>query len=51
MLTDVKGVVDKNNKLINELKLKDIRTLISNNVIYGGMIPKVNTCINAVKKV
>ena len=50
MLTDVKGVVDKNNKLINELKLKDIRTLISNNVIYGGMIPKVNTCINAVKK-
>ena len=50
MLTDVKGVVDKNNKLINELKLKDIRTLISNNIIYGGMIPKVNTCINAVKK-
>ena len=50
MLTDVKGVVDKNNKLINELKLKDIRTLIANNVIYGGMIPKVNTCINAVKK-
>ena len=50
MLTDVKGVVDKNNKLINELKLKDIRTLISNNVIYGGMIPKVKTCINAVKK-
>ena len=50
MLTDVSGVVDKNNKLINELKLKDIRTLIANNVIYGGMIPKVNTCINAVKK-
>ncbi len=50
MLTDVKGVVDKNNVLINELKLKDIRKLISNNVIYGGMIPKVNTCIEAVKK-
>ncbi len=50
MLTDVKGVVDKNNELINELKLKDIKTLISNNVIYGGMIPKVNTCIEAVKK-
>ncbi|MBF95911.1 MAG: Acetylglutamate kinase [Alphaproteobacteria bacterium MarineAlpha9_Bin4] len=50
MLTDVKGVVDKNNVLINELKLKDIKTLISNKVIYGGMIPKVNTCIEAVKK-
>ena len=50
MLTDVKGVVDKNDKLINELKLKDIKKLISNNVIYGGMIPKVNTCIEAVKK-
>ena len=50
MLTDVKGVVDKNNVLINELKLRDIRKLISDNVIYGGMIPKVNTCIGAVKK-
>ena len=50
MLTDVKGVVDKNNELINEMKLKDIKKLISSNVIYGGMIPKVNTCIEAVKK-
>ena len=50
MLTDVKGVVDKNNVLINELKLKDIRKLISSGVIYGGMIPKVNTCIQAVEK-
>ena len=50
MLTDVVGVVDKNNKLIGELKLKDIKNLISKGVIYGGMIPKVNTCIEAVKK-
>ncbi len=50
MLTDVKGVVDKNNKLINELKLKDIKNLIDNGIVYGGMIPKVNTCIEAVKK-
>ena len=50
MITDVKGVVDKNNNLINELKLKDIKKLIANNIIFGGMIPKVNTCINAVKK-
>ena len=50
MLTDVKGVIDKNKKLIPELKLKDINKLISNKVIYGGMIPKVKTCIEAVKK-
>lgn len=50
MLTDVKGVIDKNQKLITELKLKDINKLISNKVIYGGMIPKVKTCIEAVKK-
>ncbi len=50
MLTDVKGVIDKKKKLIPELKLKEVRKLISKEVIYGGMIPKVNTCIEAVKK-
>ena len=50
MLTDVKGVINKNKELISELKLKQINKLISNNVIYGGMIPKVNTCIEAVKR-
>ena len=50
MLTDVTGVVDSNNNLIGELKLKDIKNLIGKGVIYGGMIPKVNTCIEAVKK-
>ncbi len=50
MLTDVKGVVDKKNNVITELKLKDTKKLIATNVIYGGMIPKVNTCINAIKK-
>ena len=50
MLTDVKGVVDSKNSLIGELKLKEIKELISKEIIYGGMIPKVNTCIEAVKK-
>ncbi len=50
MLTDVKGVVDSKNNLIGELKLKEIKKLIANEVIYGGMIPKVNTCIDAVKR-
>ena len=50
MLTDVKGVINKNQDLMPELKLKDINKLISSKVIYGGMIPKVKTCIDAVKK-
>lgn len=50
VLTDVAGVKDKNNKLITELKLKEVKKLISANVIHGGMIPKVNTCIETVKK-
>ncbi len=50
MLTDVKGVADSNNNLIGELNLKEIKVLIAKGVIYGGMIPKVNTCMEAVKK-
>ena len=50
MLTDVQGVINKNNSLISELKLNDVKKMISNGIIYGGMIPKVNTCIDSVKK-
>ena len=50
MLTDVQGVINKNNSLISELKLNDVKKKISNGIIYGGMIPKVNTCIDSVKK-
>ncbi len=50
MLTDVKGVIGDNNQLLSELKIKEVNKLISNKIIHGGMIPKVNTCIAAVKK-
>ena len=50
MLTDVKGVIDNNNHLISELKIKEVKKLITKKIIYGGMIPKVKTCIEAVKK-
>ena len=49
MLTDVKGVIGIDNKVISELKLKEIKKLISKRIIYGGMIPKVKTCVEAVK--
>ena len=47
LLTDVPGVLDKSKKLIKELSLKDIRKLIADGTISGGMIPKVETCIQA----
>ncbi len=50
MLTDVKGVIGTNKELLSELKLKQINELIANQVIHGGMIPKVKTCIEAVKR-
>jgi acetylglutamate kinase len=48
LLTDVPGVLDKSKKLIKELSLKDIRKLIADGTISGGMIPKVETCIAAI---
>jgi acetylglutamate kinase len=50
LLTDVPGVLDKSNKLIPELSLKDARKLIADGTISGGMIPKVETCIDALER-
>jgi acetylglutamate kinase len=47
LLTDVPGVLDKSKKLIKELSLSDARRLIADGTISGGMIPKVETCIEA----
>ncbi len=50
MLTDVAGVLDKGNALITELSLAEIPGLIADGTISGGMIPKVETCIEAVRQ-
>ena len=50
LLTDVPGVLDKSKKLIPELSVNDIRKLIANGTISGGMIPKVETCITALEQ-
>jgi acetylglutamate kinase len=50
LLTDVPGVLDKQGNLIKELKIDDIRGLIADGTITGGMIPKVETCLYAVEK-
>jgi acetylglutamate kinase len=50
LLTDVPGVLDKSDKLIKELSVHDARRLIADGTISGGMIPKVETCIEALDR-
>jgi len=49
-LTDVPGVLDKNKELIDELTVSEARALIADGTISGGMIPKVETCIEAIER-
>jgi acetylglutamate kinase len=49
-LTDVPGVLDKHGRLIKELSVSDARALIADGTISGGMIPKVETCIDALAR-
>ena len=49
LLTDVEGVLDQDRKLIPKLSVAEARTLIQNGTIRGGMIPKIETAIEAVE--
>ena len=49
MLTDVPGVLDAEKKLLPELTIADVGRLCAEGVITGGMIPKVETCVAAVR--
>jgi acetylglutamate kinase len=46
IMSDVEGVLDNNNKLISEINSKSIKDLIENETITGGMIPKINNCLD-----
>ena len=48
LLTDVEGVLDNNDKLISEINTMEANALIKNEIIHGGMIPKMKTCIDAI---
>ncbi len=48
LLTDVSGVLDKNKNLMPDLTAAQVRALIADGTISGGMIPKVETCLLAV---
>lgn len=49
-LTDVPGVLDKDGKLIKQLTVAKAHELIADGTISGGMIPKVETCIQALSQ-
>ena len=46
ILSDVEGVLDKNKNLIPEINSESIKELIDNETITGGMIPKINNCLD-----
>jgi len=48
LMTDIEGVIDNNKKLISEITPELAKKMIDEEVIKGGMIPKINTCIDAV---
>ena len=48
LMTNVEGVLDKNKKLIEEIYSSEILEMIKNETITGGMIPKINTCLDAI---
>ena len=48
LMTDMEGVIDRNNKLVSEITPDVVKKMINEEVIKGGMIPKINTCIDAI---
>jgi acetylglutamate kinase len=49
LLTDVIGVLDKSKKLLTELSSEEALGLIADGTIQGGMIPKIETCLDALE--
>ena len=46
IMSDVEGVLDNDKKLISEINTNKISELIKNEIITGGMIPKINNCLD-----
>ena len=49
LMTNVEGVLNKEKKLISEISSSKILEMIKDGTITGGMIPKINTCLDSVK--
>ncbi len=50
LLTDVAGVLDRNKKLIHHLSVSQAKAMIADGTITGGMIPKVEGCIDVIEQ-
>ncbi len=50
MLTDVAGVLDRDKKLLTWISVDRAKELIADGTVSGGMIPKVETCLDAVEQ-
>ncbi len=48
LMTNVKGVLDKNKELVQEISSSKIMEMINDETITEGMIPKINTCLDSV---
>ena len=49
LLTDVPGIIGRNDKIISTLRKQQIKKLIHNGTITGGMLPKVQSCVKAIE--
>jgi acetylglutamate kinase len=47
LLTDTEGVLDKHGQLLSSIKIDEAQELIQDGTIKGGMIPKINCCLEA----
>jgi len=49
LLTDTEGVLNKEGKLISTIRMKDSPKLVEDGTIKGGMIPKIQCCLEALR--
>ena len=49
LMTNVEGVYDDRKNLISEIKPFDMENLVKLKIVQGGMLPKINNCIDAVE--
>jgi len=49
LLTDVPGIMDKKNQIVSTLTKKQIKKLVNDGTITGGMLPKVQACLKAIE--
>src|SRR6185295_16279353 len=50
LLTDVAGVLDKSGALLDNLTVAEVKGLMEDGTISGGMIPKLETCVDAIQQ-